>query len=72
MMLFLSICSKIYVYASIFSGEDCSEDVGPIPAPGNIPVNTYAVTEGNKTCIVFKGSMKFVIPYVAKSGVSLM
>lgn len=50
------------------NGEDCSEDVGPIPAPGNIPVNTYAVTEGNKTCIVFKGSMKFVIPYVAKSG----
>ncbi|XP_062596103.1 uncharacterized protein LOC134257516 [Saccostrea cucullata] len=48
------------------NGEDCKADLEPIPGPGSLPVNTFSVTDGSNTCIVFKGSIQFNIPYVSK------
>ncbi|XP_062598174.1 lysosome-associated membrane glycoprotein 1-like [Saccostrea cucullata] len=50
------------------TGYDCPADAPDEPAPGKPPVKTYTATEGNKNCVVFKGSIQFHIPYVSTNG----
>ncbi|XP_062606827.1 lysosome-associated membrane glycoprotein 2-like [Saccostrea cucullata] len=50
------------------TGFDCPADAPDEPAPGKPPVVTYTATGGNKTCVVFKGSIQFHIPYVSTKG----
>ncbi|XP_062594160.1 lysosome-associated membrane glycoprotein 1-like [Saccostrea cucullata] len=52
------------------NGVYCEADFGPIPAPGYSPVNIYSVLNGNKTCVLFKGSIQFYIPYISKTGIT--
>ncbi|XP_062602264.1 lysosome-associated membrane glycoprotein 1-like [Saccostrea cucullata] len=49
-------------------GYDCPEDTGPIPDPGNPPVHSFSVTDGNITCIVFRAGIKFNISYTSQNG----
>nr|XP_022336138.1 uncharacterized protein LOC111132600 [Crassostrea virginica] len=55
-------------------GESC--DVTPItsvappiprtPTPGNPPVQTFSVQNGNTDCIVLQAAIEFIIPYTSK------
>ncbi|XP_061194790.1 uncharacterized protein LOC133202950 [Saccostrea echinata] len=52
------------------NGVYCEADFGPIPVPGCSSVNIYSVLSGNNTCVVFKGSIQFYIPYISKTGIT--
>lgn len=60
------MCILYLIY--YFQGLDCKEDIGPIPPSGSLPENTFYVTEGNNTCIGFKGQINFNVPYLSKLG----
>ena len=67
------------VYMLLFSGESC--DVTPItsvappiprtPTPGDPPVQTFSVQNGNTDCIVLQAAIEFIIPYTSKGAVSV-
>ncbi|XP_062602249.1 uncharacterized protein LOC134263897 isoform X2 [Saccostrea cucullata] len=50
------------------NGYDCEEDIGPIPRPGNPPVNMFVLTDKSITCIVLKDQNQFNIPYMSYTG----
>ena len=67
------------MYLLLFSGESC--DVTPItsvappiprtPTPGDPPVQTFSVQNGNTDCIVLQAAIEFIIPYTSKGAVSV-